>query len=98
MARSRSAAELRKRTIPALMGAHGENQTALGNALGLTQGQISRKLSGQAALTLEDVDAVAEHYGITPAQLLSGRTVAVSRSLQAKEKVSDRADDSATDQ
>ena len=96
MARSRSAAELR-RTIPALMGVHGENQSDLGDAIGLTQGQISRKLAGQAEITLADCDAIADHYGITTAQLLGSKRTAVAKSLAAKEKASGRGEDPAAD-
>lgn len=85
MARSKSAATLR-RTILALMALRNETQEQLGEALGLTQGQISRKLAGQAAITLCDCDAIAEHYVITVPELLSGPTVAISRHERKRTK------------
>lgn len=83
MARSQSAAELR-RTVQALMDLHGETQGQLATALGITQGQISRKLNGKAVIALEDCDAIAHHYGITTAELLSGTAVAITRSQMAR--------------
>lgn len=96
MARSRSAAELRK-TIPALLGVYGQSQADLGEAMGLTQGQVSRKIAGGSPFTLADCDAIAEHFGITTAQLLSGKRTAVAKSLAAKEKASGRGEDPAAD-
>jgi transcriptional regulator with XRE-family HTH domain len=85
MTKRNSAPELR-RTIAALMGVHGETQEELATAIRLTQGQVSRKLAGQAVITLLDCDAIAVHYGIATAELLSGTTVAVTKSLEARDK------------
>lgn len=85
MPKYRSARELRL-TIAALMGVHGERQEDLAQGLGLTQGSVSLKLSGRSRITLDDVDAIAEHYGITPGQLLTGVEAAVTNSLKARPK------------
>lgn len=87
MPKTRSAQTLRL-TVPALMGVHLESQEDLGQAIGLTQGQISRKLAGKAVITLDDCDKIAEHYGISILELLSGTEIAVTKSLEAKAKES----------
>ena len=59
-------------TVAALLRATNENQTDLGRGLRLTQGQVSRKQSGTAAWTLDDVDRLSAHYGIPVPDLLAG--------------------------
>ncbi len=44
--------------------------------LGLTQTQVSRRQSGAASWQLDDVDALAAHYGVHPLGLLDGPTKA----------------------
>ncbi|MFF5126680.1 helix-turn-helix domain-containing protein [Streptomyces syringium] len=61
-------------TVAALMQATGESQRAIASVLGLTQTQISRRQSGTASWTLDDVDTLAAHYGIGPLDLLAGPT------------------------
>ncbi|MEU2516072.1 helix-turn-helix domain-containing protein [Streptomyces syringium] len=61
-------------TVAALMQATGESQRAVASVLGLTQTQVSRRQSGAASWTLDDVDALAVHYGIGPLDLLAGPT------------------------
>lgn len=46
----------------------------LAAALGVRQGQVSRRQSGTAAWNLADCDALAAHYGIDPLDLLAGPT------------------------
>ncbi|MFB7367816.1 helix-turn-helix domain-containing protein, partial [Streptomyces hydrogenans] len=66
----------------------GERQAVVAAALGLSQAQVSRKQSGAAHWSLEDVDGLAAHYGISVLDLLAGPTHAVgvlhgaTRSLQ----------------
>ncbi|MGX8903722.1 helix-turn-helix domain-containing protein [Streptomyces netropsis] len=61
-------------TVAALMQATGESQRAVAAVLGLTQTQVSRRQSGAASWTLDDVDALAGHYGIAALDLLAGPT------------------------
>ena len=68
------------------MGVHKQSQEDLGAAVGLTQGQISRKMTGQSAFGLPLIDAIAEHFKITTPELLSGIAVAVSKSVEAHAK------------
>lgn len=60
--------------VAALMQATGESQRAVAEALGLTQTQVSRRQSGAASWQLDDVDALAEHYGVGALELLAGPT------------------------
>ncbi|MEU9858782.1 helix-turn-helix domain-containing protein [Streptomyces sp. NPDC047974] len=64
-------------TVAALMTRTGERQAVLAVALGLSQAQVSRKQSGGAHWSLEDVDGLAAHYGISVLDLLAGPTHAV---------------------
>jgi transcriptional regulator with XRE-family HTH domain len=59
-------------TVAALMRATGESQRAVAEVLGLTQTQVSRRQSGTSAWQLDDVDALAAHYGIGALDLLAG--------------------------
>ncbi|MFD0381554.1 helix-turn-helix domain-containing protein [Streptomyces stramineus] len=61
-------------TVAALMQATGESQRAVASVLGLTQTQVSRRQSGAASWTLDDVDALAVHYEIGALDLLAGPT------------------------
>ncbi|MFD0542354.1 helix-turn-helix domain-containing protein [Streptomyces mexicanus] len=63
--------------VAALLHATGESQTDLAAALGVSQGQVSRRQSGAAAWSLADCDAVAGHYRIDVLALLAGPTRAV---------------------
>ncbi|MFF7401780.1 helix-turn-helix transcriptional regulator [Streptomyces sp. TR1341] len=60
----------------ALMHITGESQTDLATALGISQTQISRRQSGNAAWSLTDCEALAAHYGIDVLDLLAGPTQA----------------------
>ncbi|MER5740476.1 helix-turn-helix domain-containing protein [Streptomyces sp. NPDC002262] len=64
-------------TVAALMTRTGERQAVVAGALGLSQAQVSRKQSGAAHWSLEDVDGLAAHYGISVLDLLAGPTHAV---------------------
>ncbi|MER8033112.1 helix-turn-helix transcriptional regulator [Streptomyces bauhiniae] len=56
----------------ALMHLTGESQADLAAALGISQTQISRRQSGNAAWSLSDCEALAAHYGIDVLDLLAG--------------------------
>ncbi|MFI5808350.1 helix-turn-helix domain-containing protein [Streptomyces sp. NPDC051561] len=78
-------------TVAALMQATGDSQRMVAEVLGLTQTQISRRQSGAASWQLDDVDALATHYGVQPLELLDGPTKAcealpADRLRSAKEK------------
>ncbi|MGW4303548.1 helix-turn-helix transcriptional regulator [Streptomyces sp. NPDC004646] len=60
----------------ALMQITGESQADLATALGISQTQISRRQSGNAAWSLNDCEALAAHYGIDVLDLLAGPTQA----------------------
>ncbi|MEU6479327.1 helix-turn-helix transcriptional regulator [Streptomyces sp. NPDC047017] len=60
--------------VAALLHATGESQTDLAAALGVSQAQVSRRQSGTATWSLDDCDAVAEHFGIDVLDLLAGPT------------------------
>ncbi|MZE55025.1 helix-turn-helix domain-containing protein [Streptomyces sp. SID5770] len=66
-------------TVAALMFATGERQGDLADGLGITQGQVSRKQTGSALWSLDDLDRLAAHYGIPVPDLLCGADHAVSR-------------------
>jgi hypothetical protein len=55
----------------------GERQGDLAVAIGLSQAQVSRKQSGAARWSLEDIDALSAHYGLPVLDLLAGPTHAV---------------------
>jgi len=61
-------------TVAALMKACGENQTGLAKGLRISQGQVSRKQSGEASWSLGDLDRLSRHYGIPVPDLLAGPT------------------------
>ncbi|MEW1616505.1 helix-turn-helix domain-containing protein [Streptomyces sp. NPDC088744] len=67
-------------TVAALMYATGETQTDLGQGLGLSQGQVSRKQGGGvkgSSWTLGDLDRLSAHYDIPVPELLRGADHAV---------------------
>ncbi|MFJ9214434.1 acyltransferase [Streptomyces sp. NPDC102264] len=69
-------------TIAALMRATDETQTDLGAGIGLSQGQISRKMRADGTgsdWTLWDCDRLAAHYGIGVLDLLAGPDTALKR-------------------
>ncbi|MFC8896641.1 helix-turn-helix domain-containing protein [Streptomyces cinereoruber] len=73
-----TAAHLRL-TVAALLYATGERQADLAAAVGITQGQVSRKQSGTALWSLDDLDRLSVHYGIPVPDLLCGADHAVRR-------------------
>ncbi|MFI5801782.1 helix-turn-helix domain-containing protein [Streptomyces sp. NPDC051561] len=73
-------------TVAALMQATGESQRTVAGVLGLTQTQVSRRQSGAASWQLDDVDALAAHYGIGALDLLSGPTRACEALPEARRR------------
>ncbi len=73
-----STEDLLRLTISALMSRTGERQGDLAAAIGQAQTQVSRKQSGRQHWTLDDVDRLAAHYGLTVLDLLAGPTHAVT--------------------
>ncbi|MFF6888586.1 acyltransferase [Streptomyces sp. NPDC012421] len=55
----------------------GEKQSELAAGIGLSQAQVSRKQSGAAHWSLDDVDRLAAHYRLPVLDLLAGPTHAV---------------------
>lgn len=45
------------------MARNGETQKTIGEILGLTSASVSRKLSGQVAWSIEEVDKICEYFG-----------------------------------
>ncbi|MEE1813905.1 acyltransferase [Streptomyces sp. SP18ES09] len=66
--------EVLRLTVAALMTRTGERQTDLAAGIGQAQTQVSRKQSGRAHWSLEDVDLLAAHYRLHPLDLLAGPT------------------------
>lgn len=66
--------EILRLTVAALMMRAGERQGDLAAGLGQSQAQVSRKQSGRAHWSLEDVDLLAAHYGLHVLDLLAGPT------------------------
>ncbi|MGW2016655.1 acyltransferase [Streptomyces sp. NPDC001927] len=72
-----STEEILRLTVAALMTRTGERQGDLAAGLGQSQAQVSRKQSGRAHWSLEDVDLLAAHYRLHALDLLAGPTHAV---------------------
>ncbi|MFF7780533.1 acyltransferase [Streptomyces tanashiensis] len=66
--------EILRLTVAALMARTGERQTDLAAGIGQAQTQVSRKQSGRAHWSLEDVDLLAAHYRLHVLDLLAGPT------------------------
>ncbi|WP_371631833.1 acyltransferase [Streptomyces sp. NBC_00341] len=66
-------------TVAAIAHRTGEQQSVLAGALGLTQGQISRRQRGIASWTLTDCDRLAAHWGMPVLDLLAGPTHALTK-------------------
>ncbi|MEU3670928.1 acyltransferase [Streptomyces virginiae] len=69
--------DLLRLTVAALMTRTGERQNDLADGLGLSQAQVSRKQGNRQHWSLEDVDRLAEHFGLHYLDLLAGPTHAV---------------------
>ncbi|MEU6170025.1 acyltransferase [Streptomyces tanashiensis] len=66
--------EILRLTVAALMARTGERQSDLAAGIGQAQTQVSRKQSGRAHWSLEDVDLLAAHYRLHVLDLLAGPT------------------------
>ncbi|MCX5215607.1 hypothetical protein OG689_41370 [Kitasatospora sp. NBC_00240] len=61
-------------TVAALRQVTEETQGQLAAGIGLTQEKVSRRQSGATVWTLDDVDALAAHWGLAVLDLLAGPT------------------------
>ncbi|MFF0745777.1 helix-turn-helix domain-containing protein [Streptomyces sp. NPDC004111] len=77
-------------TVASLMRATGDSQRTVAQVLGLTQTQVSRRQSGTAAWRLDDVDALAAHYGVRPLDLLAGPARACAALSADRRRTADR--------
>ncbi|MEU9044596.1 MULTISPECIES: helix-turn-helix domain-containing protein [unclassified Kitasatospora] len=73
-----STLETLRLTIAAIRQRTGERQRELATALGLTQDKVSRRQSGAQPWSLDEVDALASHWGMGPLDLLAGPTHAAN--------------------
>ncbi|MFI9788691.1 acyltransferase [Kitasatospora sp. NPDC051984] len=69
-----STLETLRLTVAAIRQRTGESQRELATALDLTQDKVSRRQSGAQPWSLDEVDALALHWGMTPLDLLAGPT------------------------
>ncbi|MFJ7250325.1 helix-turn-helix domain-containing protein [Kitasatospora sp. NPDC098652] len=69
-----STLETLRLTVAAIRQRTGESQRELADAVGLTQDKVSRRQSGAQPWTLDEVDALAGHWGMGPLDLLAGPT------------------------
>jgi len=56
--------------LNALRARYSVNQTQLGDVVGVTQSQMSKKLKGRGTFTLDEVERLAEFFGMTALELL----------------------------
>lgn len=64
--------EIVSRVVRIYMVARDETQEELGHALGLSRPAVTQKLSGRSKWTLNDLEVLQKHYGLTVDELLSG--------------------------
>lgn len=62
--------------VRAELGRHRRSQTELGQALGLTQSAVSRRLAGKVAFDIDELHTMAEWLGVTLAVLLGEQAAA----------------------
>ncbi|MFF1908269.1 acyltransferase [Kitasatospora sp. NPDC058218] len=60
--------------MAALLRGTGESQGDLAVGFGLSQAQVSRKLSGRSGWAVADLDRLSVHYGIAVVDLVVGPT------------------------
>lgn len=60
------------RVVRTLMTARAEDQGDLAHVLGVTQAAVSNKLTGKTRWSIDDLDRMAEHYGIRAGDFLRG--------------------------
>lgn len=66
------------RAVAAHMAARGWTRTDLANRLGVTLGTASRRLNGSQAWKLNDLQTLAEAFGVAASDLMDGRVHARS--------------------
>lgn len=59
-------------TIRLLMVRTGSRQVDVAKAVGITRGSLSQRLLGNSGWRVNDLPAVASHFGLTVSELLSG--------------------------
>ncbi|MFF6860310.1 XRE family transcriptional regulator [Streptomyces bacillaris] len=59
-------------TIKLLMTRTGARQVDVAGALGITRGSLSQRLLGNSGWRVNDLGPVADFFGLTPGELLSG--------------------------
>lgn len=64
------AQEDRARYVRTLLAFHGHNQTHLGRILGISQQAAGLKLRGQSRFSVEQLERIADAYGLDPGHLL----------------------------
>ncbi|CAM5666713.1 hypothetical protein KAURM247S_03981 [Kitasatospora aureofaciens] len=69
-----STLETLRLTVAAIRQRTGESQRELAAAVGLTQDKVSRRQSGAQPWSLDEVDALARHWGMGSLDLLAGPT------------------------
>ncbi|MET9403926.1 helix-turn-helix transcriptional regulator [Kitasatospora sp. NPDC002965] len=69
-----STLETLRLTVAALRQRTGESQAQLAAGIGLTQDKVSRRQAGAQPWGLDEVDALARHWGLAPLDLLAGPT------------------------
>lgn len=67
--------------VRALMARTRTKQRALADALGMTQGAISKKLNGDRPFTLDEIEVIAQHFGVPLASLFEQSNVLPFRGL-----------------
>ncbi|WP_326806457.1 acyltransferase [Streptomyces sp. NBC_01775] len=72
-----SSEEMLRATVAALLSRTGERQAELAAGIGLSPTGLSRRQSGRATWSLEDVDRLSAHWGIAVPDLLGGISHAV---------------------
>lgn len=58
--------------VRALKGRRNATQQQIADALGVSQGQVSKRLRGQIAFNTDEIAALAKFFGVHPAELLGG--------------------------
>lgn len=65
-----AASEWVTETVRQMIDASGVSQNETARAMGYTGAWLSRKLSGQRSWSVDELDEVARHFGVAPAELL----------------------------
>lgn len=58
--------------LRALMGRYGVSQVVLARWMGLEQAQLSKRINGRIPWRIDEIEAVAEAFGVHPAALMGG--------------------------